>query len=128
MKDAYRLLIGSVGDDIHSVGMALLTLAFREAGLVVSNLGIGNQLDDFFHLAPEVDAAQGQPVGMGVRLARHHATYRHAGEVGPGGFDDDVFVHPVLATGCGERFEVTVFDPVYGSLVDHPANIRHFKS
>jgi methylaspartate mutase epsilon subunit len=56
MKQAHRLLIGSVGDDIHSVGMALLTIAFRESDFVVRNLGILNDLDDFFHLAPHFDA------------------------------------------------------------------------
>jgi methylaspartate mutase sigma subunit len=55
MKEAYRLLIGSVGDDIHSVGMALLTIAFREHGFVVRNLGILNQLDDFFDQAGDFD-------------------------------------------------------------------------
>jgi len=55
MKEAYRLLIGSVGDDIHSVGMALLTVAFRENGFMVRNLGILNQLDDFFHQAKDYD-------------------------------------------------------------------------
>ena len=56
MSTAYRLLVGSVGDDIHSVGMALLTLAFRESGYSVRNLGIGNQLDDFFNVAQDYDA------------------------------------------------------------------------
>jgi len=56
MKESYRLLIGSVGDDIHSVGMCLLTIAFREAGFLVKNLMIGNQLDDFFHHADDFDA------------------------------------------------------------------------
>lgn len=56
MKQAHRLLIGSVGDDIHSIGMALLTIAFRESGYVVRNLGILNDLDDFFLLAPHFDA------------------------------------------------------------------------
>ena len=55
MKEAYRLLIGSIGDDIHSVGMALLTLAFREQGFAVRNLGILNDLDDFFHHANDFD-------------------------------------------------------------------------
>lgn len=55
MKEAYRLLIGSIGDDIHSVGMALLTLAFREQGFVVRNLGILNDLEDYFRLAPNFD-------------------------------------------------------------------------
>lgn len=56
MKHTHRLLIGSIGDDIHSVGMALLTLALRESGMATRNLGIGNTLDDFFHLADDYDA------------------------------------------------------------------------
>ena len=55
MSSPLRLLIGSIGDDIHSVGMALLTLALREEGLQVRNLGIGNSLDDFFELAAAFD-------------------------------------------------------------------------
>ena len=55
-KESYRLLIGSVGDDSHSVGMALLEIAFREAGFVVKNIGILNVLDDFFYLAKEYEA------------------------------------------------------------------------
>lgn len=54
--DTYRLLLGSIGDDSHSVGMALLEIAFKEAGLVVTNLGILNRLEDFFKHAPEHDA------------------------------------------------------------------------
>ncbi|OPX98542.1 MAG: Methylaspartate mutase E chain [Syntrophorhabdus sp. PtaB.Bin006] len=54
--DAYRLLIGSVGDDSHSVGMRLLEIAFREAGFVVKNIGILNVLDDFFYQAGHYDA------------------------------------------------------------------------
>lgn len=56
MINAYRLLIGSVGDDSHSVGMALLEIAFKEAGFAVKNLGILNRLEDFFMLAPDYDA------------------------------------------------------------------------
>lgn len=56
MKKAYRLLIGSVGDDSHSVGMRLLALAFEEAGFFVRNLGILNVLDDFFSKAKDFDA------------------------------------------------------------------------
>jgi methylaspartate mutase epsilon subunit len=56
MAEAYRLMIGSVGDDSHSVGMALLEIAFREAGYYVKNLSILNELDDFFFRAKEFDA------------------------------------------------------------------------
>lgn len=56
MNDGYRLLIGSVGDDIHSIGMNFLTIAFRESGFYVRNLGILNTLDDFFMQAAHYDA------------------------------------------------------------------------
>jgi methylaspartate mutase epsilon subunit len=56
MRLAHRLMIASVGDDIHSVGMALMTLAFEERGFLVTNLGIGNSLDDVFRLASRYDA------------------------------------------------------------------------
>lgn len=55
MFDTHRLLIGSIGDDSHSVGMALLELAFRESGFYVENIGIMNRLEDFFLRAEEVD-------------------------------------------------------------------------
>jgi methylaspartate mutase epsilon subunit len=51
MNEAFCLLIGSIGDDSHSVGMSLLEIAFREAGFFVKNIGIMNNLDDFFHQA-----------------------------------------------------------------------------
>jgi len=56
MVKAYKLLIGSIGDDSHSVGMALLKIAFREAGFYVKHLGILNTLDDFFYKAEDFDA------------------------------------------------------------------------
>jgi methylaspartate mutase epsilon subunit len=56
MPEAFRLLIGSVGDDSHSVGMFLLEIAFREAGFFVKNIGIMNGLDDFFSRAENFDA------------------------------------------------------------------------
>ncbi|MCP4146445.1 MAG: methylaspartate mutase subunit E [bacterium] len=54
--EAYRLLIGSVGDDSHSVGMALLEIAFRESGFQVKNIGIMNSLEAFFTQAKDFDA------------------------------------------------------------------------
>lgn len=56
MPEAYRLLIGSIGDDSHSIGTALLAIAFKEEGFSVENIGIMNQLDDFFARANQVDA------------------------------------------------------------------------
>jgi methylaspartate mutase epsilon subunit len=55
MIEAFRLLIGSVGDDSHSVGMSLLEIAFREAGFFVKNIGIMNDLEDFFSRAENFD-------------------------------------------------------------------------
>ena len=43
----YRLLIGGIGDDAHSVGIHLLALGFREEGFHVTNLGIRNDILDF---------------------------------------------------------------------------------
>jgi methylaspartate mutase epsilon subunit len=56
VSETYRLLIGSIGDDSHSVGMKLLEIAFKESGFFVKNLGIMNRLNDFFDAAHEFDA------------------------------------------------------------------------
>lgn len=56
MDEAFCLLIGSVGDDSHSVGMSLLEIAFREAGFYVKNIGIMNDLEDFFSHGENFDA------------------------------------------------------------------------
>lgn len=56
MTASYKLLIGSVGDDSHSIGMTLLKIAFRENGFTVKNIGILNALDDFFHIAHNFEA------------------------------------------------------------------------
>jgi methylaspartate mutase E subunit len=56
MIEAYRLLIGSIGDDSHSIGMKLLEIAFRESGFYVENIGILNQLKDFFLRKDQFDA------------------------------------------------------------------------
>lgn len=47
MPSKYRLLIGSIGDDAHSVGIRLLVLGFKEKGFLVKSLGIRNDLSDF---------------------------------------------------------------------------------
>jgi methylaspartate mutase epsilon subunit len=54
--EVYRLLIGSIGDDSHSVGTSLLDIAFKEAGFFVKNLGILCTVDDFFWHADRFDA------------------------------------------------------------------------
>ncbi|MGD2085259.1 MAG: methylaspartate mutase subunit E [Candidatus Aminicenantes bacterium] len=56
VSETYRLLIGSIGDDSHSVGMTLLEIAFKEAGFFTKNLGIMNRLKDFFDAAHDFDA------------------------------------------------------------------------
>lgn len=56
VSETYRLLIGSIGDDSHSVGMALLEIMFKEAGFYVQNIGILNRLEDFFYHAGNFDA------------------------------------------------------------------------
>lgn len=55
MNEAYRLLIGSIGDDSHSIGTSLLAIAFQEFGFFVKNIGIMNQLEDFFTHARDFD-------------------------------------------------------------------------
>ena len=51
----HRILIGSVGDDSHSVGMTLLRIALSEAGFFVKNLGILNTLEEMFEHAAAFD-------------------------------------------------------------------------
>ena len=55
MPEQYRLLIGGIGDDAHSVGIGLLELGFRESGFYVKSLGIRNKLEDFFSYVPHFD-------------------------------------------------------------------------
>lgn len=51
----YKLLIGGIGDDAHSIGIGLLELGFREAGFFVKSLGIRNTLSSFFQHAKDFD-------------------------------------------------------------------------
>ncbi|MBD0255394.1 MAG: hypothetical protein ICV83_06715, partial [Cytophagales bacterium] len=55
MAKQHQLLIGGIGDDAHSIGIGLLALGFAEAGFNVCNLGIRNQLTDFFRHAAHFD-------------------------------------------------------------------------
>lgn len=55
MPEAFCLLIGSIGDDSHSIGMSLLETAFRGKGFFVKNIGILNVLEDFFSRAEDFD-------------------------------------------------------------------------
>lgn len=51
----YKLLLGGIGDDAHSIGIRLLELGFREAGFFVRSLGIRNQVEAFFENANDYD-------------------------------------------------------------------------
>lgn len=55
MTETYRALIGSLGDDSHSIGTTLLALALKEEGFFIKNIGIMNQLEDFFAIAGDFD-------------------------------------------------------------------------
>ena len=55
MQYKYRLLIGGIGDDAHSVGIRLLELGFIEAGFHVKSIGIRNSIDTFFEHAKNFD-------------------------------------------------------------------------
>src|SRR5215216_4451610 len=54
-SSSYSLLVGGIGDDAHSVGIRLLALGFKEEGFCVKNIGIRNQLEDFFREASNFD-------------------------------------------------------------------------
>ena len=56
MNPTFGILIGTIGDDSHSIGTTLLAIAFKEIGYRVKNIGILNSLDDFFYSANEFDA------------------------------------------------------------------------
>lgn len=55
MARKYRVLIGGLNDDAHSVGIRLLQLGFQEHGFDVLNLGIRNTIADFFKHAYSFD-------------------------------------------------------------------------
>ena len=55
MPRKYRMLIGGIGDDAHSVGIRFLALGFEEAGFYVRNLGIRNEIKVFFENAADFE-------------------------------------------------------------------------
>ena len=55
MAYQYKMLLGGIGDDAHSVGLRLLDLGFAEMNFSVKNLGIRNRLQDFFKYTDEYD-------------------------------------------------------------------------
>jgi methylaspartate mutase epsilon subunit len=53
MKHRFKVLLGSIGDDAHSVGLNLIALGLKEAGFIVNSLGIQNNIQDFFKTEKE---------------------------------------------------------------------------
>lgn len=47
----YSILLGSIGDDAHSIGISLLKIGLEERGYEVTLLGIQNSLNDFIRLS-----------------------------------------------------------------------------
>jgi methylaspartate mutase epsilon subunit len=54
--NGYKVLLGGIGDDAHSVGINLIALGLKEAGYFVHNIGIQNSVDDFFVLEKDYHA------------------------------------------------------------------------
>ena len=52
----HSILLGGVGGDSHSVGMTILRQALASQGYQVLYIGTQNGLDEFFELAPHVNA------------------------------------------------------------------------
>ena len=53
---SYSLALGGIGGDSHSVGLFILRNALRSSGFKVHFMGIQNTLEDFFQVAPFVNA------------------------------------------------------------------------
>ena len=53
---AKRIVIGVIGNDIHSVANRILAIGLRENGYDVCNLGVNSMPDDFVDAATEFDA------------------------------------------------------------------------
>lgn len=51
IRTGHRILLGGIGGDCHSVGLAILRRALSARGHRVSYLGTQNRLEDFFRLA-----------------------------------------------------------------------------
>ncbi len=51
-----RVVIGVIGNDIHSVANRILVIGLRENGYDVCNLGVNSMPDDFVEAAIEFDA------------------------------------------------------------------------
>lgn len=51
----YKILLGGLGDDAHSIGSNLIKMALEENGFLVSYLGIQNTLNEFIQYSEEHD-------------------------------------------------------------------------
>ncbi len=51
MPRNYRLLLGGIGDDAHSIGLKIIQLSLQDHGFFVTSIGIQNKLEDFFEEA-----------------------------------------------------------------------------
>ncbi|MEL6538760.1 MAG: hypothetical protein AAFQ98_25295, partial [Bacteroidota bacterium] len=53
MPSKHRILLGTLGDDIHTVGIKLIQQTLVDHGYFVTFLGIQNELQDFFEVAAD---------------------------------------------------------------------------
>ena len=51
----YKVLLGGLGDDAHSIGSNLIKMALEENGFLVSYLGIQNTIEEFIQYSEEHD-------------------------------------------------------------------------
>ena len=51
----YKILLGGLGDDAHSIGSNLIKMALEENGFLVSYLGIQNTIEEFIQYSEEHD-------------------------------------------------------------------------
>lgn len=51
----YRILLGGLGDDAHSIGISLIKIALEDQGFLVSYIGIQNTIYDFIKYSEEHD-------------------------------------------------------------------------
>jgi len=52
----YRVVTGTIGDDIHSLGIKVIEHALKKAGFLVVSVGIQTPQEDFIKAALEADA------------------------------------------------------------------------
>lgn len=56
-ENSFKLVTGTIGDDIHSLGIKVIEHALRNAGFEVVPLGIQVSQEDYIKAAVETDAA-----------------------------------------------------------------------